>query len=173
MIQIWVQVLPIVLVSFIGSMCCAVEISPKLPLEETEKYIADINPRVLDDLTSVANLQGSGYITSCKDMILKNPPMPNDPDVNLIYLNTYTWCMMQAVLRTFLETHQNDFNNSQGKQEILDALSVLSSFLPSLLLSYNHAISCFGSGLRDKLMKERNEMQQLFPEVPQVPSNTL
>ncbi|WP_129591816.1 hypothetical protein [Holospora curviuscula] len=148
------------------------EINDKmLPLEETEKYIPNINPQALNDLTTLPNLKESGYIMSCKDMILKMPPMPNDPDVNLIYLNTYTWCMMQAILKTFLEAHKDVSDTGRGRQEILDALSTLSSFLPALLLSYHYTIPCFAAGLREKLMQQQSEIQQGFPEIPQIPTH--
>ncbi|ETZ04586.1 hypothetical protein [Holospora undulata] len=141
-----------------------------LPLEETEKYVPDINTQVLDDLTALpGSSKEPGQIISCKDMILKMPVIPNDPDVNLVYVNTYTWCMMQAVLKTFLEAHKKSTNIAGGKQEILDALSTLSSFLPALLLAYHYSIPSFSAGLREKLIQEQTEIQRNFPEMPTVP----
>ncbi|WP_162480147.1 hypothetical protein [Holospora elegans] len=141
-----------------------------LPLEEAEKYIPEINLQVLDDLTALPGLsKESGQIMSCKDMILKMPLVPNDPDVNLVYINTYTWCMMQVILKAFLEAHKKNADVSGGKQEVLDALSTLSSFLPALLLSYHYSIPSFSSGLREKLTQEQTEIQRNFPEMPTVP----
>ncbi|WP_021827907.1 hypothetical protein [Holospora obtusa] len=156
----------IFLFGIVGISFCLREQDAALSVEETEQYIPDIHQNVLDNLSALPeSSKESGHIISCKDIILKTPPVPNDPDVNLIYLNTYTWCMMQAILKTFLEAHKDSPANIEGKKEILDALSALSFFLPALLLSYYHAIPSFSAGLRDKLTQEQTEIQRNFPEI--------
>ena len=101
-------------------------------------------------------------------MISKSPPVPNDPDVNLVYLNVYTFCMMQAVLRTFLDAH-SETPDSTAKQEVVSALSTLSTFMPALLSSYYYAIPAFEQGLRNKITEEGRKIQQDFAEPAHLP----
>jgi len=156
---------------FVALLWCSYGIAiavDNLPLQESEIYIPDINSDGLDGLTKLPNVSAR-EISSCKDMIVMVPPMPNDPDVNLIYVNVYTWCMMQAVLKVFLDANNKNTADSPGKQEILQALSTLSSFLPALLLAYHHAIPAFSGGLRNDLSREQAKIQREFPEPKAIP----
>lgn len=139
-----------------------------LSVEESQKYIPDPKKASLDHLTALPGPEKRDRITSCKDMISKSPPVPNDPDVNLVYLNVYTFCMMQAVLRTFLDAHSKT-PDSTAKQEVVSALSTLSTFMPALLSSYYYAIPAFEQGLRNKITEEGRKIQQDFAEPAHLP----
>ena len=154
---------------------CAVCVTPvfaldtsTLPVQESNKYIPNPKTTSLDQLAELSVVAKPGMISSCKDMILRRPPIPNDADVNLIYMNVYTFCMMQAVLRTFLDTHA-DTEDSAAKQEIMTALTTLSTFLPALLSSYYYAIPAFQYGLRNKITEEGQKVQQEYLEPPHLP----
>jgi hypothetical protein len=157
----------IILLCIFSIPVCAFDTST-LSVQESQQYIPDPKKESLDNLTALTGIEKQDRLTSCKDMILKSPPIPNDPDVNLVYLNVYTFCVMQAVLRTFLDAHSESID-STAKQEVITALSTLSTFMPALLSSYYYAIPAFEQGLRNKITEEGRKIQQDFPEPIHLP----
>jgi hypothetical protein len=101
---------------------------------------------------------------SCKDVLIGAlTQAPSDPDGNLIYVMTYTFCMQELVLKTFLEYNQANHLNMEPilTKEINEALSAVSKMVYSLLWASRGVEVAFTKGeLRQKLNKEQASRQQ-------------